>query len=129
MPRLVAKLAYTGLPSSLKKTCTLGLVSPRTLTCLPDVAHLLGAGVMLVFSDGDAHQISDLLRRASVAYVTNKTLLLIRKFPDKSGFKFSLCWLPLLSGICCVSWLNKPQSPPGRRYDVILLDASHGAAL
>ena len=84
---------------------------------------------MLVFSDGDAHQISDLLRKASVAYVTNKTLLLIRKFPDRSGSKCSLCWLPLLSGSCCVFWLNKPQSPPGRTCDVILLDALHGAAL
>ena len=78
MPRLIAKVAYMGLSLSVKKTCALGLVSPRALTCLPDVAHMLEAkfvGVKLVFSDSDAHQISDLLRRALVAYVTNKTLL------------------------------------------------------
>ena len=106
MPTLIAKLAYMGLRLSVKKTCTLGLVSPRTLTCLPDVAHLLEAkfvGVKLVFSDGDAHQISDLLRRALVAYVTNKTLLAHPEVPRQKRLQmFTMLVTSALRWLLCV---------------------------
>ena len=78
MPTVVSTLASLGLRINVKKTCTLGLTAPGNLECLPGLPHELQArfvGIMLRFQDDDTSIMSDLMRRAMAAYVSNKILL------------------------------------------------------
>ena len=78
MPIATTTLASLGLRINVKKMCTLGLIVPGTLECVPGLPHELQArftGIMMRFQDDDTSIISDLMGRAMATYASNKILL------------------------------------------------------